>query len=145
MDLLAKAGFKPEGLDVSEKMITLARRRNPEWHFYHEDICSYRLPEKYDFISAWDSIWHIPLAEQVSVMSKLARALNPGGILIFSFGGVNAPGDHCDDTMGPMMYYSSLGTNGFIQVVLDNGCTIKHLELDQYPELHTYMVVQKIA
>lgn len=145
MDLLAKEGFKPEGLDVSEKMIALAQNRNPEWSFYHEDICAYQLSEKYDFITAWDSIWHIPLYEQVSVISKLASALNPGGIMIFSFGGVNEPGDHSDDTMGSMMYYSSLGTNGFIQVFLDNGCAIKHLEFDQYPELHTYIVAQKIA
>ena len=145
MDLLAKEGFKPEGLDISEKMIALARSRNPEWNFYQEDICSYPLSEKYDFITAWDSIWHIPLEEQVSVISKLASALNPNGVMIFSFGGVSEQGDHTDDAMGPMMYYSSLGTNGFIQVFLDNDCTIKHLEFDQYPELHTYIVAQKIA
>jgi len=127
MGLLQKEGFTPEGLDVSEKMITLARNRNPEWKFYHEDICSYQPREKYDFITAWDSVWHIPL------------------VMIFSFGGLDEPGDHTDDTMGPMMYYSSLGTNGFMQVLLDNGCAIKHLEFDQYPELHAYMVVQKIA
>ncbi len=144
MDLLASEGFTPEGLDISEQMITLARSRNPERVFYHENICSYQLSEKYDFISAWDSIWHIPLDEQVNVITKLVGALNENGVLIFSFGGVNEPGDHTDDTMGPMMYYSSLGTNGFIQVLLNHGCTIKHLEFDQYPEFHTYMVVQKI-
>lgn len=145
MDLLAKERFTPEGLDISEKMIALARGRNPEWHFHQEDICTYSLPEKYDFITAWDSIWHIPLDEQVGVMSKLASALNLDGIMIFSFGGVNEPGDHTDDTMGPEMYYSSLGTNGFIEVLLNNGCTVKHLEFDHPPELHAYLVVQKIA
>lgn len=106
---------------------------------------SYQLSEKYDFITAWDSIWHIPLDEQVSVISKLASALNSDGIMIFSFGGVNEPGDHSDDTMGPEMYYSSIGSNGFIYVLLEHDCTIKHLEFDQYPELHTYIVAQKIA
>ncbi|MEC8009824.1 MAG: class I SAM-dependent methyltransferase [Pseudomonadota bacterium] len=118
MDLLASEGFTPEGLDISEQMITLARSRNPERVFYHENICSYQLSEKYDFISAWDSIWHIPLDEQVNVITKLVGALNENGVLIFSFGGVNEPGDHTDDTMGPMMYYSSLGTNGFIRVIV---------------------------
>lgn len=145
MELLENEGFQPEGLDVSEKMITLARSRNPKWKFYHEDICTYQLSEKYEFISAWDSIWHIPLDDQVCVISKLAIALSLNGVMIFSFGGVNEPGDHTDDTMGPAMYYSSLGTNGFIQVFLDNGCTIKHLEFDRRSELHTYIVVQKIA
>lgn len=145
MDFLAEEGFTPEGLDISEKMISLARSRHPQWPYYQADICAYELLEKYDFISAWDSIWHIPLDQQINVISKLVNGLNPNGVLIFSFGGVNEPGCHCDDTMGPMMYYSSLGTNGFIQILLDNGCTIKHLAFDQHPELHTYLVAQKIA
>jgi len=145
MALLAKKGFQPEGLDISEKMIELARNRHPEWLYYHEDICSFPLPKKYDFISAWDSIWHIPLNEQVNVISKLINALTPDGIMIFSFGGLNEAGDHTDDTMGPMMYYSSLGTNGFLNIFLENGCTIKHLEFDQHPEVHTYIIAQKIA
>lgn len=145
MDLLEKEGFAPQGLDVSEQMISLAQNRNPQWQFHHQDICSYHLSEKYDFISAWDSIWHVPLQQQTEVIAKLANALTPNGVMIFSFGGVNEPGEHTDDTMGPMMYYSSLGTNGFIQILIDNGCTIKHLEFDQQPELHTYIIAQKIA
>jgi SAM-dependent methyltransferase len=145
MGLLALEGFRPEGLDVSEKMISLAKERNPEWRFYLEDICSFQLQEKYDFISAWDSIWHVPLSEQANVISKLVRALNPDGVMIFTFGGVNEAGGHTDDTMGPLMYYSSLGINGFIQIFLDNGCSIKHLEFDQHPELHTYIIAQKKA
>jgi len=145
MDLLAVEGFTPEGLDVSGGMIALARDRNPDWKFYREDICTFQLPDRYSFITAWDSIWHVPLDEQVNVMSKLIGALIPDGIMIFSFGGINEPGSRSDDTMGPLMYYSSLGTNGLIRLLLDHACTIKHLEFDQHPELHAYMIVQKIA
>ena len=145
IDLLLSNKFTPEGVDVSEKMVKLARKSHPEVKFHQQDICEWSPSQKYDFITAWDSIWHIPLDKQANVISKLVNVLNLNGIMIFSFGGVNEPGDHTDDTMGPMMYYSSLGTNGFIQVFLDNGCTIKHLEFDQHPELHTYIVAQRIA
>jgi len=101
--------------------------------------------QKYDFITAWDSIWHVPLHAQASVISKLANALNPNGVMIFSFGGLNEPGEHTDDAMGPLMYYSSLGINGYIQVILDNACIIKHFEFDQSPELHAYIGAQKNA
>ena len=141
MDLLEKEGFQAEGIDVSEKMIKLAQSRNPEYTFYHADICTYQLDQTYDFISAWDSIWHIPLDSQADLVSKLAGALNIDGVMIFTFGGTNEPDSHTDDTMGPLMYYSSLGTNGFIQVLLAAGCTIKHLESDQ----HTYLVAQKVT
>jgi hypothetical protein len=58
---------------------------------------------------------------------------------------VDEPRDQTDDIIGPTMYSPSLGTNGFIQVLFNNDCTIKHLEFDQYPELHTYLVAQRIA
>ena len=45
--------------------------------------------------------------------------------------------------MGPEMYYSSLGVNGFLALVSRLGGVCRHLEYDQYPELHTYMIVQK--
>lgn len=46
--------------------------------------------------------------------------------------------------MGPDVYYSSLGLNGFIKLFIELGCIIRHLEFDQYPEVHTYLVVEKV-
>ena len=63
---------------------------------------------------------------------------------IFSFGGTEEPGAHRDSCMGPEVYYSSLGTSGFLQLLVSLGCLCRHLEYDQYPELHTYLVVQKL-
>jgi predicted TPR repeat methyltransferase len=141
--LMQEEGFKPEGVDVSEKMLELAARRHPEVTFHHQDICAWDIPEKYDFITAWDSIWHLPIAAQEPVLSKLVASLNPGGVLIFSFGGTEKPGDHTDDAMGPEVYYSSLGTNGLLQLLIGLGCMCRHLEYDQYPELHAFLIVQK--
>ena len=64
IDLLRSEGFTVEGIDVSERMVALARRRDPDVQFYHADICEWNLPRKYDFITGWDSIWHVPLANQ---------------------------------------------------------------------------------
>ena len=144
MDLLAAEGFEPEGLDVSAEMIALARERDPEYSLFHADICEFRLQEKYDFITAWDSIWHIPLEQQAGVVLKLIDALNPGGVIIFSFGGVDEPGEHTNDAMGLIMYYASLGTHGFFKLIHDSGCAIKHMEFDQRPELHAYLIAKKL-
>jgi trans-aconitate methyltransferase len=145
IELLLTEGFQPEGLDVSTKKIEISRSRFPNLVFYNEDICQWAPTKKYDFITAWDSVWHVPLENQAALMVKIANSLNAGGVLIFSFGGVNEPGEHTDDTMGPMMYYSSLGTNGFMEIFIKNRCAIKHLEFDQYPELHAFLIVQKLA
>ncbi|OAI09956.1 methyltransferase type 11 [Methylomonas lenta] len=143
IDLLLEEGFSPEGIDVSEAMITLARKRHPEINFHQQDICEWEIPEKYDLITAWDSIWHIPLVQQKKVLAKLVSSLNTNGVLIFSFGGIDEEGDHKDDFMGPEMYYSTLGINGFLKLFIGLDCACRHLEYDQYPELHTYLIVQK--
>ena len=144
IDLMKEEGFQPEGLDISEKMLRLARQRHPQVTFHHEDICQWQRPNEYAFISAWDSIWHVPLAEQENVITRLVTSLAKGGVLIFSFGGTDEPGDHRDAFMGPEMYYSSLGTKGFVQLLGELGCALKHLEFDQYPELHAYLIAKKL-
>ena len=51
--------------------------------------------------------------------------------------------EHTDDFMGPEVYYSTLGISGFLRLFEELGCNIKHLQYDQYPELRTYLIVQK--
>lgn len=53
--LLAQ-GFAVEGVDISQRMIELARRAQPELKFHQADICEWMPPQRYDFITAWDSI-----------------------------------------------------------------------------------------
>ncbi|MCG3664190.1 class I SAM-dependent methyltransferase [Aliarcobacter butzleri] len=143
IELLSKEGFTPSGLDVSTETIKISREKYPNFRFIHADICEYEISEKYDFITAWDSIWHIPLYEQKLVLTKIINSLNVGGVFIFSFGGTAEEGSHTDNFMGPEVYYSSLGTNGFLKLFIKLGCAIKHLEFDQYPELHTYLIIEK--
>lgn len=143
IDFLLDNEFTPEGVDISNKMISLAQERHPEIKFHHQNICEWSPPKKYDFITAWDSIWHIPLNEQENVLTKLVSCLNKGGVFIFSCGGTDDAGDHKDDFMGPEVYYSSLGINGFVSLLINSDCIVRHIEYDQYPELHTYFIVQK--
>ena len=143
IELLSNEGLTPSGLDISSEMIKISREKHPDIHFIHADICEYETSEKYDFITAWDSIWHIPLSEQKIVLTKIVESLNVGGVFIFSFGGTSERCSHTDKFMGPEVYYSSLGTNGFLKLFIDLGCAIKHLEFDQYPELHSYLILEK--
>ncbi|SFW40740.1 trans-aconitate 2-methyltransferase [Nitrosovibrio sp. Nv17] len=143
IDLLQRHGLTVEGLDISPRMIELARRRHPEVTFHHADICEWRPPRTYDFISAWDSFWHVPLSRQASVLRKILHALNQGGVCIFSTGGLDEPNEKIDACMGPSMYYGTLGIPGMLGLISDTGCVCRHLEYDQYPELHLYVVVQR--
>lgn len=143
IDLLKSHGFDVEGIDISDQMIKLARQRHPDVIFYHTDICKWDFPKKYDFISAWDSIWHLPLLEQEPVLQKILQSLNPGGVCIFTTAGLDAPSEKVDSAMGPPVYYSQLGIPNTLKAISASGCVCRHLEYDQYPELHLYIIVQK--
>lgn len=142
-DLLVRHGFQVEGVDVSEKMIALARQGRPEVSFYHADICQWDFPRRYDFVSAWDSLWHLPLKEQEPVLRKLGAGLTPGGVLIFTTGGLDEAEEKWDASMGPPVYYSALGIPKTLEVLARAGCVCRHLEYDQYPETHLYIIAQK--
>ncbi|MFK7861334.1 MAG: trans-aconitate 2-methyltransferase [Granulosicoccus sp.] len=143
IDLLLVSGFDPEGVDVSGKMITLAKERHPDVVFYQQDVCVWDMPHTYDFITAWDSIWHIPIDQHEKLLTRLISRLNRNGVLIFSFGGTDEKDEHNDSSMGPELYYSTMGVSGFLKLFLELDCTCRHLEYDQYPQPHTYLIVQK--
>ncbi|MCC5829532.1 MAG: class I SAM-dependent methyltransferase [Phycisphaeraceae bacterium] len=143
IDLLIAEGFDVEGLDISPRMIELARKRHPEQTFYRSDICDWVFPRKYDFISAWDSIWHAPLGSHEAILLKLCAALNEDGILIFTSGGLDRPDAGCNSFMGTPLYHAALGIPQLLKIIDSAGCICRHLEYDQYPELHIYLIVQK--
>jgi SAM-dependent methyltransferase len=142
--LLLARGFEVEGLDFSGEMLALARPKHPDVLFHHADICTWEFPRRYDFISAWQSIWHVPLAQQPAVLEKLCAALNPGGVLIFTSGGVDAPHEVTNPCFGQPLYHAALGIPRLLQLVDQFGCICRHLEYDQHPENHLYLIVQKV-
>jgi len=146
IELLLRAGFAAdaiEGLDVSARMLELARVRHPQVTFHQADICVWQARRRYDFISAWDSIWHVPLDTHGEVLEKLFTQLTPGGVCIFTLGGLDEAGEKTDASMGPRMYYSTPGIPLALEVVRSCGALCRHLEFDQYPEPHAYMIVER--
>jgi SAM-dependent methyltransferase len=141
--LLARHGFRTDGIDASPAMIALARNRHPEARLFHADICEWELPRSYDLIVAWDSVWHVPLARHEAVLTKLCRGLAAGGVLVFTTGGTDAPDEKRNTYMGPPMYHATLGISDTLRILAEAGCVCRHLEYDQHPELHVYIIVQK--
>lgn len=141
--LLESRGYKVEGLDVSARMISLAKTRSPNATFYHADVCEWVPIKQYDFITAWDSIWHVPLNRSESVLRKLCGSLTPGGVLIWTTAGLDGPEEKRDSAMGPLVYYSVLGIPKTLQTVADAGCVCRHLEYDQFPEKHVFLIAQR--
>lgn len=143
--LLRDRGLSLEGIDVSERMLALARAADPGVVLHHADVCDWQPPRTYRFITAWDSLWHVRLDRQRALMLKLMAALEAGGVFAFSAGGLDGPGEHTDNAMGPEVYYGTLGIPGLLEVIGQAHCICRHLEFDQFPQNHLVVIVQRAA
>lgn len=143
IQLLLDHGFQVEGLDLSAEMLMLARKEHPGVTFHQADICTHAFAARYDFISAWDSIWHVPLASHRQVLGKLCDALNPGGVLIFTAGGLDHAAEVTNPCHGQPLYHATLGIPELLRVLDEHRCVCRHLEYDQHPEMHVYLIAQK--
>jgi len=142
IDILHNAGFVVEAIDLSIEMLNLAQKKHPDVKFYHADICLWNFPKKYDFISAWDSVWHAPLKEQANILKKLCNALTPKGVLIYTSGAVDEPGDGSNDFLGQELYHASIGIPAILNVINECNCICRHLENDDWPNRHLYLIIQ---
>lgn len=142
-ELLRTSGFEVEGLDLSGEMLRLARTAHPQVTLHHADICEWIAPKCYSFITAWDSVWHVPLRRQRDVMLKLCGMLSPGGVLIFTAGGTQTEHEVVDHHMAVPMYHASLGVAGIIRALTDGGCVLRHFEYDQPGQPHVYFIAQR--
>lgn len=140
---LQKEGFKITGVDVSEQMLRIAKENHPEGEFYHADICEWSSDKTFDLIVAWDSIFHLPFDMQPMVLNKLCNMLNREGIFIYTCG--NDYGYHESTWHDDQFYYSSIGINNNLKLLMNEGCKCLHLELDDYPERHVTIIVVKTA
>jgi len=143
MRLLQSHGFVVEGLDLSPEMLRRAQVHHPQAQFHLANICTWEFPRQYDFISAWDSIWHVPLRQQLEVLSKICLGLSPNGILIFTTGGVETPGEITNPCFGHPLYHAAPGIPAILRTLEKSHCCCRHLEYDEYPEKHVYLIVQR--
>ena len=144
IESLLRRGFDVEGLDLSREMLRRAQAHHPLVRFHLADICEWEFPRRYDFISAWDSVWHVPLARQLDVLRRIVEGLAPRGVFIFTTGGIEHPGEVTNPCYGEPLYHAAPGIPAVLRTLADAQCACRHLEYDQYPENHVYIIAQRI-
>lgn len=143
IQVMLNSGLKAEGLDVSSEMIRLAKEVHPNIPFYHTNVGNWIPTKSYSLVVAWDSTFHVPLFMQASVTKKMCDALAVGGVLLFTCGGGHVGGQIKGSFSNLEFEYSTLGIDVFLRILTENQCTCRHLEYDQYPENHVYIIAQK--
>ncbi len=120
---LVKKGFKVTGVDISKKMIDLARENVPEATFYHRNILELDLPnESFDGIICVYTLWHIPRANHSHIIENFHRMLKDNGILVLNTGILESEG--MSEFFGEPMLWSTNDPKNTLAFVKERGFNI---------------------
>ena len=103
------ANHRVTGIDMSPVQIERARALVPQADFHCCDMVSFPLlPGTYDGIVSFYAIIHVPVAEQAPLFQRVAQALRPGSVLLFTVGHHEWTGTEADwlGVAGATMYWS---------------------------------------
>lgn len=85
--ILEKKGFRVTGIDVSTRMLRLAKANAPSSTFSQMDMKRVEFPkESFDGIICFYSIFHVPRRYHLSILKKFHRILGHGGFLAIHMG-----------------------------------------------------------
>ena len=78
-----------------------------------------------------------------SILKKLCSGLADDGILIFTSGGLDEPDESKNPFLGQPLYHAAPGIPKLLEVITQSESICRHLEYDQHPEKHIFLIVQK--
>ncbi|MBI4360738.1 class I SAM-dependent methyltransferase [Candidatus Micrarchaeota archaeon] len=83
--LLSPKGFVVTGVDISENMLAVARKKNPGIFFVRGDMRTFAPKEKFGVVLCFHNaiLYNQDEAQMRATLSNFFSALQPGGILVF--------------------------------------------------------------
>lgn len=82
-DSAMKANFAITGVDISETMLEMARKLNPEIDYLHGDMRTLKLGRTFDVVTIFDSLAYMCTeADLRAAFATATRHLNPGGVFL---------------------------------------------------------------
>jgi ubiquinone/menaquinone biosynthesis C-methylase UbiE len=122
-EFLAKRGFNVTGVDISKRMVDLAKENVPEATFYQKNILTLDFPdESFDGIICVYTLWHIPRKHHPTIIRNFHRMLKDGGILVLNTGVLESDG--MSMFFGEPMLWSTNPPKKTLGVVNDLGMEI---------------------
>lgn len=103
---LIDSGHNITGVDISPRMIALARTRFGRHEWIHADMRHVGLGRAFHGVLAWDSLFHLPHQDQADMIKRVGTWLEPGGAFMFTSGAEN--GVAIGAQFGEALYHASL-------------------------------------
>jgi len=140
---LVDSGFRVTGIDISSSMIKLARINVSEANFTEMDMRKLKFDSSsFDGITAFYSLFHVPMDEHPIILSQFHRLLRRDGILLFCSGSNAWEGTK--DYHGAQMFWSHPESNVTRKFVIEAGFNLIMSEVREYNgESHYWIIAKK--
>jgi SAM-dependent methyltransferase len=91
---LARRGYEVVGVDSDDSMLAVARETAPELAWHLEDLAALEHEASYDLVVAAGNVMvYLAPGTGPGVVTRLSRALRPGGLLVAGWRTERAPAD----------------------------------------------------
>ena len=118
--------FRVTGVELSSRMVQLARRNVPSATFIRADMASVRFPpNSFDGACAFYSLTHLPQEDLPPLLHKVASWLKPGGLFVASMSSSEDSGSVENDWVGGVpMYFAGWAAENNEELVENAGLRV---------------------
>ncbi|WP_315917596.1 class I SAM-dependent methyltransferase [Vibrio fluvialis] len=133
--MMTERGFTLTGVDRSERLLSLARSAMPQQEWIQSELESFEPVGHYHGVIIWDSMFHLPRHEHLTLLGKVFEALEPGGVVILSSGGSDTDLPPFTDIMlGHEFFYDAFPVPVLLRHCREMGFRILRHELVNEPD-----------
>jgi cyclopropane fatty-acyl-phospholipid synthase-like methyltransferase len=142
-DFLVKHGYAVNGIDISKRMIELAKQNVPEAFYEVKDMTEFTDGEYcVDGIVSFYAIFHTARECHLDLLKKFASFMANGGHILITMGAGEWEGTE-EDFHGAKMFWSHFGADKNTELVKNAGFNIILNEIDgQANEKHQMILAQ---
>ncbi|EKO3516835.1 class I SAM-dependent methyltransferase [Vibrio fluvialis] len=133
--MMTDRGFTLTGVDRSERLLSLARSAMPQQEWIQSELESFEPVGHYHGVIIWDSMFHLPRHEHLTLLGKVFEALEPEGVVILSSGGSDTDLPPFTDIMlGHEFFYDAFPVPVLLRHCREMGFRILRHELVNEPD-----------
>ncbi|MCE7600207.1 class I SAM-dependent methyltransferase [Vibrio fluvialis] len=133
--MMTERGFTLTGVDRSERLLSLARSAMPQQEWIQSELESFEPVGYYHGVIIWDSMFHLPRHEHLTLLGKVFEALEPEGVVILSSGGSDTDLPPFTDIMlGHEFFYDAFPVSVLLRHCREMGFRILRHELVNEPD-----------
>lgn len=107
------------GIDGAKAMVEKYAANVAGARVFHADMRGLDMGETFDAVLAWDSFFHLSMADQRDMFAVFARHLEAGGVLMFTSG--PEAGEAIGEVGGESLYHASLSPKEYTRLLQMNG------------------------